>query len=173
MKVKGIDQQVLNPADVCPHTRTRPRSCTLASFGVLAGVLASPRPGFQGQTAAGGGRASAGGRRRGSALRAPVVSRRLPLSSGQVGHHGLLQGTDSTASAHPQPHGMRPACSPSLPGGPRGAVWLATYRKEPLCPPALPVGVPLRQRAAVRRVAVKGVVGTCDKRRGEAGSRAL
>lgn len=39
--------------------------------------------------------------------------------------------------------------------------WAGPYREEPLHPPVLAVGVPLRQRAAVRGVAVKGVVKTC------------
>lgn len=50
------------------------------------------------------------------------------------------------------------ACSPPVGLGP--------YRKEPLHPPVLPVGVPLRQRAAVHGVTVKGVIKTCREGRG-------
>lgn len=42
---------------------------------------------------------------------------------------------------------------------------LGLYRKEPLHPPVLPVGVPLRQRATVHGIAVKGVVKTCREGR--------
>lgn len=47
---------------------------------------------------------------------------------------------------------------------------LGLYRKEPLHPPVLPVGVPLRQRATVHGIAVKGVVKTCREGK-EMGSR--
>lgn len=50
------------------------------------------------------------------------------------------------------------------------AGWLGSYRKEPLHSPVLPVGVSLRQGAAVNRVAVKGIVKTCSERT-EMGSR--
>lgn len=95
-------------------------------------------------------------------------------SSGQVGHHWLLQGTRGKASAPLSPV-TRTAYSLSLLGlcGLEGSTggWgttasLATYRKETLHSPVLPIGVPLRQRAAVNRVAVKGVIEACNGRRG-------
>uniref|UniRef100_A0A8B9CWK1 Uncharacterized protein n=1 Tax=Anser brachyrhynchus TaxID=132585 RepID=A0A8B9CWK1_9AVES len=47
--------------------------------------------------------ASAGGRRRGSALRSRTVGGTVPLSLGQVGHHGLLQGRQHGLSSFPAP----------------------------------------------------------------------
>lgn len=80
-------------------------------------------------------------------------------SSGQVGHHWLLQGTRDKASAQlsPAPRAAPGDMSSTFPVPP-GALRvggehqrmgttasLATYCKETLHPPVLPIGVPLRQ----------------------------